>query len=160
MAYTNIGVGSDKDENIKGKCWMHDGKYMGKLIRIELEGPIFQMTLVGIFENGIIKEDLGTIKCIEVPCKVGGGLRNNRMNACYDAIKEGEKFVCPVCRAKEGGSSRMITHNWNCPNKGKVYCQQPPLPAGVKQYGARRRTLRKKSALRIKRTRTQTRVRR
>lgn len=79
---------------------------------------------------------------------------NNRKNICYDAVKDGEKYMCPICRAKEGGSLRIITHNYDCVNKGKLYCQQPPLPAGVKQYGAKRRTLRKKSLRRIKRKQT------
>ncbi len=85
---------------------------------------------------------------------------NNRLNeGCYNAAKDGEKFMCPICQAKEGGSLRMITHNWDCPNKGKLYCQQPPLPRGVKQYGAKRKTLRKHSRRYMKRTQKRTRRR-
>jgi len=43
---------------------------------------------------------------------------------CFVADKENGKYVCPECKAVEGGSARIITHNFNCKNKGKEYCQK------------------------------------
>jgi hypothetical protein len=47
---------------------------------------------------------------------------------CYQATLTDNKFSCPLCGAKEGGTSRIITHfvigNSDCPNKHKQYCQQ------------------------------------
>jgi hypothetical protein len=44
---------------------------------------------------------------------------------CFVADKENGKYVCPECKAVEGGSKRIITHNFNCKNKSMPrYCQQ------------------------------------
>lgn len=82
----------------------------------------------------------------------------NRLNRrCYNAIKEGEKYICPICRAKEGGNLRIINHTLDCPNQEKQYCQQPPLPKGIIQYVALRKTMRKQPSRRVKQTRTRSR---
>jgi hypothetical protein len=43
---------------------------------------------------------------------------------CFVADEKDKKYVCPECKAVEGGSARIITHNFNCKNKGKEYCQK------------------------------------
>ena len=44
---------------------------------------------------------------------------------CFVADEnEKKQYVCPECKAVEGGSARIITHNFNCKNKGKEYCQK------------------------------------
>ena len=44
---------------------------------------------------------------------------------CFVADENEKKlYVCPECKAVEGGSARIITHNFNCKNKGKEYCQK------------------------------------
>ena len=49
--------------------------------------------------------------------------RNN--SSCYEATLTGDKFSCPDCGAKEGGTLRIISHylinGKDCPNKGKKY---------------------------------------
>ena len=52
---------------------------------------------------------------------------------CYTADVVGGKYVCPICKQVEGGIHRIITHYFNCPNKGGEYCQK----------GGRRRATRK-----------------
>ena len=42
---------------------------------------------------------------------------------CFVAETE-MKYVCPECKAVEGGSTRNITHRFNCKNKDKEYCQK------------------------------------
>ena len=47
---------------------------------------------------------------------------------CYVALKNSnDKFYCPICKSVENGSFRIISHNYNCPNKNKIYCQQPEI---------------------------------
>jgi hypothetical protein len=59
---------------------------------------------------------------------------------CYTADVVDGKYVCPICKNVEGGTMRIITHNFNCPNRGKKYCQA----GGSKRRGnKRRRTTRK-----------------
>jgi len=44
---------------------------------------------------------------------------------CFVADEnEKKQYVCPECKAVEGGSARIITHNFNCKNKDKEYCQK------------------------------------
>jgi len=44
---------------------------------------------------------------------------------CFVADEENGKYVCPECKAVEGGSKRIITHLFNCKNKSMPrYCQQ------------------------------------
>lgn len=51
--------------------------------------------------------------------------KNARANGpCYNAeVNESNKFRCPECKTAEAGTLRVITHNYNCSNKGKHYCQ-------------------------------------
>ncbi len=61
---------------------------------------------------------------------------NNEINNnyCYEAnINDNGKYVCPSCGSSEGGTMRIITHNFNCPNKGKKYCQSPNNFSGGKR---------------------------
>jgi hypothetical protein len=64
---------------------------------------------------------------------------------CYTADIMNGKYVCPKCGNVEGGTLRIITHNFNCPNYKKEYCQR-------NQFGGRRRTTRK-SRRKVKKTR-------
>ena len=59
--------------------------------------------------------------------------------SCYEATLTGDKFSCPLCGSKEGGTLRIISHylidGKDCPNKYKEYCQKE---RGFK--GGRRKT--------------------
>ncbi len=53
---------------------------------------------------------------------------------CYEAeINESGKYRCPNCKNVEGGSLRVITHNYGCKYKGKPYCQQTSTVLGGKR---------------------------
>ncbi len=53
---------------------------------------------------------------------------------CYDAIlNESGKYQCPSCKNIEGGTLRVITHNYDCKYKGKPYCQQTSSVLGGKR---------------------------
>ncbi len=85
-------------------------------------------------------------------------MKNNRLHqGCYNAIKNGEKYMCPICHTQERGNLRIINHPWDCPNHEKQYCQQPPLPKGIVQYAALRKSMRKQSRRRVKQRRTRSR---
>jgi hypothetical protein len=62
-----------------------------------------------------------------------------RSGTCYEATLTGDKFSCPLCGSKEGGTLRIISHylidGKDCPNKYKEYCQKE---RGFK--GGRRKT--------------------
>jgi len=51
-----------------GKCWSHDGKYMGKLKSFKLIGRVYDPDPEYTFEKGIVS-GLG-LKFTEVPCEV------------------------------------------------------------------------------------------
>jgi hypothetical protein len=51
------------------------------------------------------------------------------------------KMKCPRCGAIEGGSSRYIAHDWNCPYKNLRPYEQAPGRGGRK-WGSRRRSRR------------------
>jgi hypothetical protein len=50
-----------------GKCWKHMGKYLGKYIRFELVGRMYDPDPEYTFENGVVY-GLG-MKFTEVPCE-------------------------------------------------------------------------------------------
>ena len=66
---------------------------------------------------------------------------------CFTAdVTADGKFQCPECKQKEGGTLRIITHNYGCPNKGREYCQRTT-------GGKRRNKKTKKRTRRHRRTR-------
>ncbi len=103
------------------KCYrcLNDGKYMGKYITVEKKGSIHDPYNIYIFKNGSIDNDKHVFS--ELDC-------NDNSNAdkiCYDPnILENGKYQCSICKSVEGGTERIISHNYNCPNKGKKYCGQ------------------------------------
>jgi hypothetical protein len=57
---------------------------------------------------------------------------------CFEAsVGEDGKLYCPECTAKEGGTMRIITHYFKCPNKGKEYCQK--YSGGAKKRSMKRK---------------------
>jgi hypothetical protein len=104
------------------KCYrcLNDGKYMGKFMNNSVGGsstdPYYRYT----FENGNVDHHRKPVFS-ELDC-------NDNSNAdkiCYDPnILEDGKYQCPICLSKEGGSLRIITHKYNCPNNTKKYCGQ------------------------------------
>jgi len=54
------------------KCWSHEGKYVGKLVRLEHVGRTFDLDPKYTFETGDVVIGLGE-KFTEVPCRSGGG---------------------------------------------------------------------------------------
>ena len=63
---------------------------------------------------------------------------------CFVADENEKKlYVCPECKAVEGGSARIITHNFNCKNKGKEYCQKGSKRSRTKRSKSRSKKARK-----------------
>jgi len=54
------------------KCWSHEGKYVGKLVRLEHVGRTFDLDPKYTFDTGEVVIGLGA-KFTEVPCRSGGG---------------------------------------------------------------------------------------
>ena len=54
------------------KCWTHEGKYVGKLVRLEHVGRTFDLDPKYTFDTGEVVIGLGA-KFTEVPCRRGGG---------------------------------------------------------------------------------------
>jgi len=71
-------------------------------------------------------------------------LGQTNTEGCYDAeINDNGKYFCPLCKAVEGGTYRIITHKFDCDNKKYArYCQQPEISGGRKR---RRNKTNKKS---------------
>jgi hypothetical protein len=108
------------EDLVVDKCYrcLNDGKYMGKYIEVLIVGSHDQYFRY-VFEKGNVEYSNPVFS--ELDC-------NDNSNAdkiCYDPNKlEDGKYQCPICLSKEGGSMRIITHNNNCPNRGKKYCGQ------------------------------------
>ena len=113
-------------------------KYLGKYIKEIIEGPPYDryMILNFQYENNVDpggKFRLTTCREEQVfkadpkpSTDPNTSLFTKAVSSsnCFVADKENGKYVCPECKAVEGGSKRIITHNFNCKNKGKEYCQQ------------------------------------
>ncbi len=65
---------------------------------------------------------------------------------CYVAeVMPDGKLQCPLCKKVEGGTSRIITHVYNCQNNTKPYCRD--------NKGGRRRSRKGRKGRRTKRRR-------
>ncbi len=75
--------------------------------------------------------------------------RTNKIGTnCYEAIVNDEgEYMCPYCDTVAGGTSKIINHNYNCPNRDKKYCQSIRLGGKRKsrQNKKRRNSKRKNS---------------
>ncbi len=91
------------------------------------------------------KESFDKIKNLPFPKKT---VQNNkgREIECFEASMIDGKYFCPECNSKEGGTSRIITHTWNCSNKGKEYCQRL-------QKGGKKKTMKRKNKKHSKKSR-------
>jgi len=57
-----------------------------------------------------------------------------KKSLCYEAeLNDSGKYQCPSCKNVEGGTLRLITHNYACKYKGKPYCQQTSSVLGGKR---------------------------
>lgn len=69
---------------------------------------------------------------------------------CYDANEINGKYLCPKCNVIERGTYRIISHNFNCDNTGKYYCQSFENEE-TPQLGGKRRTRRRMNKKKTKR---------
>jgi hypothetical protein len=52
-------------------------------------------------------------------------LRKAGIEDCFEAgLTADNKYQCPLCKSIEGGTLRIITHPFSCPNRSKKICQQ------------------------------------
>jgi hypothetical protein len=66
------------------KCWSHEGKYVGKLVRLEHVGRTFDLDPKYTFDTGEVVIGLGA-KFTEVPCRSGGGGGSIEMTSLSNA---------------------------------------------------------------------------
>jgi 5-methylcytosine-specific restriction endonuclease McrA len=94
------------------KCYKTtNGEYLGKYIYTYSfsENVGTQQAIASKFERG----DSFESNFKEVPCK-SVGLPN--VDPDY-VVDENGKHKCPICKAVEGGTQRIITHRFDCANK-------------------------------------------
>ena len=65
-------------DEIKGECWSHKGKYMGRLIETQVTADWREKYLRCKFEKGTLSDYIDNIKCTPVPCQNGGKRRRHR----------------------------------------------------------------------------------
>jgi hypothetical protein len=68
-------------------------------------------------------------------------LNKKGIEDCYEAdLTVHNKYQCPLCKSIEGGTLRIITHPFTCPNKFKKYCKQ--IKGGRRKHKVTRKTRR------------------
>jgi hypothetical protein len=96
------------------KCYAtSDGDYLGKYKSTTsiTEGGIGRTTVCSFDGGDVYDADRKTFT--EVDCKGSPNVGQAYM------VDEDGKRKCPYCNAVEGGTSRIITHNFNCKNPNK-----------------------------------------
>jgi len=113
-------------------------EYLGKYIGDRIEGPPYDRYTILNFQNDNNVDPGGKFKL--TTCREEQVLKadpkpstdpKSYLSAkavpssnCFVADEKDKKYMCPECKAVEGGSAHIITHNFNCKNKGKEYCQK------------------------------------
>jgi hypothetical protein len=99
------------------KCYTTTGgEYLGKYnhTRLTRESGGAQLATVCNFEIG---GDRFESTFLEVPCKPVGLPIVFKEFKDYVVDEKTSKRTCPICGAVEGGTLRIITHNYDCKNK-------------------------------------------
>ena len=109
-----------------GKCWSHNGIYMGKYLSVKYVGKRHDPDPEYTFEHGSAM-GLG-LNFTEVPSCNPRDVKARKVVApagkCYVALIVEGKYTCPSCKMPEEGELRLITHAWDCENRSRPYCQQ------------------------------------
>ena len=129
-------------ELITSKCYATTGgKYLGNYnhTRSTRESGGMQLSTV---HNFAIGGDRFESTFLEVPCPVGLPIVFKEV---YVVDEKTGKHTCPFCRAVESGTSKIITHNYDCENKPKTGGRKNRKPTKKNRHRRRNRRSSKKN---------------